>query len=166
MDSIYLIISQNGQALRILAILLVIFLFYWLKKVKTRAYKSGFSDKDMPANLWFYSQLVNIEIGTVKASYRNLNQLFIRFLIRKYKISKIEFNSFSIFDLVKSKEKDKDILDIYGEIWNSIEDLKHKKKSEVIAYIKDIKKVFNKEDITEWLTLKKNQVKNKPCNDC
>ncbi len=163
MDSIYLIISQNGQALRMLAIFLLVFIIYWFRKVKVRAYKSSFSDKEMPVNLWFYSQLVNMEIGTLRPSYNNLQQLFYRFLVRKYKITKIEYKNFSIFNLVKNKEEDQEILNLYGEIWNSIEDLKHSPKNEVIAYIKQIKTIFNKKDVSEWIEQRK---KSKPCNDC
>ena len=163
MDSIYLIISQNGAAIRILIIFLIIILLYWFQKVKRKAYKINSSDKYIPAHLWFYSQLVNFEIGVYKANSTNLFNYFVRFLYRKYKISKYDLKIKSLFDIVKDREDNRNLLDLYGEIWNSIEDLKHSSTNEVIEYIKSIKYLFNKEDVTEWIELRKNE---KKCNDC
>ena len=117
----------------------------------------------MPHNLWFYSQLINIEVSEKSANYKELYNCFINYLCRKYRITKSELKKQSIFDLVKSKEDDENLLDLYGELWNSINDLKQSSKSEVIHYVKSIKPLFNKEDFSEWIAEQKLR---KDCNDC
>jgi hypothetical protein len=49
--------------------------------------------------------------------------LFYSFLCRKYHIEKKDLKNNTIFDLVKNREDDSELLDLYGEIWNSIESL-------------------------------------------
>ncbi|MCK9329323.1 MAG: hypothetical protein PHY08_14385 [Candidatus Cloacimonetes bacterium] len=167
MDSVYLVISQNGRILKFFVIFLLILILYWFYKVRKRAYKTNISDGDIPAHLWFYSQLVDIEIGASRASSSNLKKKFIKFLYRKYKFTSYEVRKSTIFEVVRLKEANNEVLGLYGEIWNNIEDLKHSNKKEVISYIKTIKKFFNKEDVSGWLNQRKQMKQNqRQCNDC
>ncbi|MCL2065158.1 MAG: hypothetical protein FWG98_12440 [Candidatus Cloacimonetes bacterium] len=117
----------------------------------------------MPTNLWFYYELVNMEADNRKAKYKYLLNLFSEFLFRKYNITPNDLKNKTYFEIVRERENDDDVIELYGNIWNSIDDLKHSSQNEVIAYIKSIKLIFNKGNFEDWI---KQQKKNKPCNDC
>jgi len=117
----------------------------------------------MPANLWFYTQLINIEIGEKKANQKTLKKIFIEFLYRKYRISKYDLSKKTIFVIVREKEDNDTIINLYGDIWNSIDDLKQKSNDEVIKYVKSIKLKFNKDGFDDWI---KSQKIEKNCNNC
>ena len=134
----------------------------YMRKLRSRYYKAKFNDS-MPANLWFYSQLVNIEAGVHKATYKNLFDTFIKFLFRKYKIQKKELKKKTYFELVREREDNDDVIDLYGEIWNSIDEMKHASSNEVLSYIKKIKLIFNKGNFEDWI---KTQKRKAPCNNC
>ena len=148
---------------KMVIVLLVIGIILIFLRVKKKVYRPNYDSKNMPANLWLYSQLVDIEVGNYKANYKNLYNAFVSFLCKKYKISKDELKNNSIFELVKKREESPDLLELYGEIWNSVEELKHKGSAEIVAYIKNIKPLFNKENVSEWIEIQKTR---KPCNDC
>ena len=153
---------SSQKLLVFLIVVIFIALLLYLRKIKKKKYKPQFNDT-MPANLWFYSQLVNLEIDTKNANYNKLKKIFLEFLYRKYHISKFDLEKKSIFLLVKEKEENMAIIDLYGEIWNSIEDLKQSDNSDVILFIKSIKLNFNKDGYQEWV---KSQKQSKPCNNC
>jgi deoxyhypusine synthase len=165
MDVISLFLSQQGTSIKFIIAGLIILIIIWLRKAKRKIYRPTYSDGNMPAGLWFYSQLVSIEIVAEKADYQTLYDLYIRYLIKKYRIKDAELKEKTIFDIVKSLEHSENMLDFYGEIYNGIENLKHEKPESVIAYIKSIKMAFNKDSsIDEWV--RKQRQKSRNCNDC
>ena len=150
--------------IKIIIVLLLILIAIKVRSAMKRAYKSQYGDPTMPANIWFYSELVNMEIGETKPTQKNLNECFMKYLKRKYHIRKHHLEKFTIFQIVAQREEDPKYIELYGEIWNSIQELKQKSKGEVLAYIKTIKTAFNKERIDEWV--KNREASKEDCNDC
>jgi len=163
MEALLNIVEQTQTFIRIVIALLILGIILFTIRIMRRAYRPHYDSSNMPANLWFYSKLINLEVGNEKANYQNLHNHFIGFLHKKYRIRKDDLKTNTIFEIVRKREENSEMLDFYGEIWNSIEDLKKSDTSEVVAYTKTIKTAFNKEDISEWLDLQKIK---KPCNDC
>jgi len=118
----------------------------------------------MPANLWFYEQLVNMEIKTIKPTSKNLETAFMQYLHRKYAITKQDLKRHTIFEVVGEREQNPDFIELYGDIWNKAQEMKHSPSTEVIAYIKSIKVYFNKENVSAWVQIQK--AKRENCNDC
>ncbi len=89
--------------------------------------------------LWFYSKCIDIELETVKPTSENLKKYFEEYMMHKYKLSKRK----NILEQVKEVEKNSDFVDYYEKMMDDIISLKHKDKSEVIQYVKFIKKEYN-----------------------
>jgi len=147
----------------IFAIIFMVFYTRSIKKRNSHIYELSDAEEDMPANIWFYSKLVSMEIGEISANQVNLYDLFLKYLYRKYFISQEMLEKKTIFEIVNSKESDPNLIELYGEIWFSIESLKAKNPEDVIKYIKTIKSLFNKEYLSDWI---EQQKKKEPCNDC
>ena len=163
MESLLDIVEQGQTLIRIIIVILIIGIIMFTIKIMRRAYKPNYDASRMPANLWFYSKLINLEVGNDKANYKNLHNSFMTFLMMKYRIRDNDLKQNSIFDLVQKREENMGILELYGEIWNDIEDLKNSEDSDVVRFIKKIKMMFNKDDVSEWIERQKLK---KPCNDC
>ena len=162
MDQIFTIISQSRRELGMLAFIVLIVLFIFLRKLRKKMYKPHFND-NMPHNLWFYYEMINMEADHKIATQKRLEKTFIDFLFRKYYISSEDLKKKSYFELVREREEDDNVIELYGEIWNNIEELKHKPQNEVLVYIKSIKLIFNKGNFEDWIQQHK---RGKPCNDC
>jgi len=106
-----------------------------------------------------------MQIGIEKPSYQRLHDCFSNYLYKRYSINKQEIQKSNIYDLIRSKEEKEDMLELYGEIWNSIEDLKDKETAEIIDYIKTIKFYFNKDGMVAWMSARKYN-KETNCNNC
>ena len=159
-------VEPNMETLiKIIIVILAISFIIFLIRQRKYILKIDIDDDDMPHNLWFYSQLVNMEIGEIKPSYKNLLHLFKKFLYRRYMISKTDLKTNTIFEIVNRREYDKDVIDLYGEIWNNIDELKDKGSDEILVYTKSIKKRFNKGDFFEWIEERK-KAEEEPCNNC
>jgi len=147
-------------------ILIIAFAFFYLY-IRIRGLRAKTSlqfDDNMPANLWFYDQLINIEINPKKASAKKLKKCFIAYLYRKYHITKTDLRKNTIFDIVAQREKNAHFIELYGDIYNTTQEMKHSHPSDVIAYIKSIKYVFNQDNVSDWIATR--QTKKEKCNDC
>lgn len=157
-----LIHSDNLKMILFLMLLFLLMLVWIiLKRIKRKKNRIGINET-MPPNIWFYSKLLDLELNIVKPNTNNLWIMFQEYLKRKYKLSDKDLKNQSIFSLVKQKESDHDYIDLYGDIYQNIQDLKHSDGNEVILFIKSIKKYFNKEDLSDWI--EKRKIDN--CNDC
>lgn len=116
----------------------------------------------MPANIWFYSKLLDFELNIILVNGQNLENYFFFFLKKKYKIYEYELKTANLFDLVKEREIDQNYLEFYGEIYNRIQELKDSSPMDIINYIKEIKSYFNQDDLSVWLENRKTD----DCNDC
>jgi len=150
--------------IKIIIVILLVLIVLKVRGMMKRAYKPQYDDPSMPANIWFYSQLVNMEVGSTRANHKKLLNCFLSYLYRKYHIRKHHLETKTVFEVVAEREEDPQYIELYGEIWNSIQELKQKPKSEVIPYIKTIKGAFNKDRIDEWV--KNREANKKECNDC
>jgi hypothetical protein len=166
MDEIYYIISQNAPVLWFLLIVISLILIIYVVRIANRPKRTKFVEANVPTNLWFYLQLVDLEIGSQKASYKNLLESFIHFLCRRYGIKDDDLKKQTIFEIVKAKEDEQPLLDLYGDIWNSIDDLKQSSENEVIQYIKSIKHYFKKDNLDYWIREREREREKKPCNNC
>ena len=162
MDDIFYFVAQQGTPIKLIIVFLVIALILFIRKKRMQMYKPVYTDGNMPANVWFYSKLIDIEIGTEKATHRQLYRYFMEYLHRKYKIKKADLKKNTIYEIVANSENDENIINLYDEIYNDIDELKQKNKTDVIEYIKMIKPLFNKDNIDDWI--KEN--KEKKCDDC
>ncbi|HOE90585.1 MAG TPA: hypothetical protein PLV22_01250 [Candidatus Cloacimonadota bacterium] len=143
-------------------ILLVLYFFihFYLKRRVDRIKRRNI--RNVPANIWFYSQLVNFELGIDKVNSDILMKSFFEYLQRKYLISDDELKNKTIFKLVNENEKNEDYIELYGNIYHKIENLKQNSQESIILYIKSIKKYFNQDDLSEWIERQKYN----DCNDC
>jgi hypothetical protein len=91
-----------------------------------------------------------------------LLKFFYDYLQRKYKINDSDLKEKTIFQWVNEKEEDLEYIELYGDIYNRINELKQNDSSEVITYIKSIKKYFNQEDLTDWIEKRRQE----NCNNC
>jgi hypothetical protein len=162
MENLFIYIGKQGTLLKILVVILVLGIIFWFRKSFKNVYKYRNNDS-MPPGLWFYSELINLEIDIKKANYKNLNKTFFKYLEKKYKITKKEIKTNTIFEIVNEKEKQENLINLYGLIWNKINDLKQKNNSDVIKCINDLKRVFIEDNIDEWIV--KYSSSNK-CNNC
>ncbi len=155
--------TRSSQFMLIFVILLLcILLIVFIKKIRSHSRRVIYkTDTFIPAHLWFYSKLIDIEIGSSPATSKNVMVLFYKFLQRLYKISEKDFQQKTIFELVKAKENNSEILDFYGDLYNEINDLSENDPKEVLIYVKKIKNLFNKEDNSLWIEQRK-----KECNNC
>ena len=151
MEAFLNIVEQGQTLIRIAIAILIIGIIMFTIRIMRQAYKPNYDASKMPANLWFYSKLINLEVGNEKANYKNLLNSFITFLQKKYRIKDIDLKQKTIFEYVQSREDNEAILELYGEIWNDIDDLKNSSTQDIILYIKKIKTAFNKEDVSEWI---------------
>ncbi len=141
----------------------MLIIFYILRTKKRFLSKKKYKPRMiLPPPLWFYSRLLDYEIGALKPTSENLMADFMSFLEKKYGITKEMLESFTIFHLVRVNESDNDIIELYGEMYNEIESLKQKTDQEVIQYIKKIKLYFNKEKYLSPLPKRKKR----DCNNC
>lgn len=157
------LIHSDNLKMIILLMLLFLFMLVWiiLKRIKRKKNRINFNDS-MPPNIWFYSKLLDLELNIEKPTPNNLWNLFHEYLKRKYKFSDNQLKTQSIFQLVSQNETDNEYIDLYGDVYQKIQDLKHSEPNDVILFIKSIKKYFNKEDLSEWIEIRK--INN--CNDC
>lgn len=155
-----MIASKTMMIFLILFLCYILLIFY--KKIRRKAHRTLFqSDSSMPAHLWFYSKLVDMEIGTTPLSPKLLMKNFYIFLERFYNLSEKELQFKSIFDLVKLKEQDPEVLEFYGDLYNQINELPENSPQDIKEYIRKIKIFFNKKDVTNWI-----EQRNKNCNNC
>jgi hypothetical protein len=133
---------------------------FYLKRRKKRIRDRR--NQTVPANIWFYSKLINYELSIEKVNPTILMNTFFEYLARKYDITKYDLKQKTIFQHVSEKELNLDYIELYGDIYHSIKELKHKNKSDVISYIKIIKVHFNKDNLTEWIEKRKDE----KCNNC
>jgi len=162
MENIYYLISQSRTEIIYLIVIISIALILYLLKIRSKRYRINLNES-MPADLWFYSQLVNIETDSKKAKPKNLLNIFIKYLCMKYSISRKDLKANLFFELVRKREKNDDFISLYGEIWNSIDEMKHSAPNEVVSYVRRIKLIFNRGDFEKWI---REQKINKACNDC
>ncbi len=144
---------------------LIIFVAYIFIKFFTnrrKRFKALSKIQKMPPNIWFYSRLIDYELSIEKVNAQKLQACFYEYLERKYKLSDSDMNKKSIFEWVKAKESDEEYIDLYGDIYNQLNDMKQLPTNEVITYIKSIKKYFNQEDLTEWIEKRRQE----NCNNC
>ena len=87
---------------------------------------------------------------------------FFEYLQRKYIISDDELKNKTIFKLVNENEKNEDYIELYGNIYHKIQNLKQNSQESIILYIKSIKKYFNQDDLSEWIERQKYN----DCNYC
>jgi len=150
------------ELIKYIIIFLIAFVFFylytWFRGMRKKTQRP--EKDDMPANLWFYDQLINMEIMPKKATAKRLYQNFMQYLHRKYHINPKD----SVFEVVASKEKDPAFIELYGDIYNRTQEMKHSKPSEVLEYIKSIKHVFNQDNVSEWIA--RRQRDKDDCNDC
>ncbi|HOD53400.1 MAG TPA: hypothetical protein PKJ08_02625 [Candidatus Cloacimonadota bacterium] len=143
----------------ILFILYIFIRFYTNRRKKLIALSKI---QKMPANIWFYSKLIDFELGIDKVNSMRLLKCFYDYLQRKYKINDSDLKEKTIFQWVNEKEEDLEYIELYGDIYNRINELKQNDSSEVITYIKSIKKYFNQEDLTDWIEKRRQE----NCNNC
>ena len=105
--------------------------------------------------LWFYSKCIDLEHETVKPTSENLKKYFEEYLMHKYK----QKNKKGIMEKVRELEENKDFVDYFENMMNDIISLKHKDKSEVIKYVKFIKKEYNIKGASELSS-------SDECNNC
>ena len=163
MYAFYELVAENAPILWVILIVVCIIFVFQMIRILKKTKRIKFEEIDVPANIWFYSMLVNMEIGIEKATYDKLMHYFMNYLYKKYQISREDLKTQSVFDLVSSKEDRQDVLDLYGDIWNSLEDLKESGRDDIVKYIKTIKFYFNKENLDGWISARNY---NKQCNDC
>ncbi len=122
----------------VFAVGLLIYLFAARRLLKTRPPRVR--DRLAP-DLWFYSALVDIEIGNAPATARHLTDIFFLYLQRRYKLPNAKPET--AFELVKQHETDERLIERYGEIYNTALSLKQNPRDDVIAYARQLKKAFN-----------------------
>ncbi|HPY96475.1 MAG TPA: hypothetical protein PL063_04630 [Candidatus Cloacimonadota bacterium] len=144
----------------LILLILYFFIHFYLKRRIARIKRRGI--RSIPANIWFYSQLVNFELGIDKVNSDILMNNFFEYLQRKYLISDDELKDKTIFKLVNENEKNEDYIELYGDIYHKIENLKQNDQENIILYIKSIKKYFNQDDLSEWIEKQKYN----DCNNC
>jgi hypothetical protein len=164
MEDIFIYIGQQGAALKVMAVCLVLIIIALFLKARKRVHKPLYDDS-LPAGLWFYTQLLNLELQPKKANCANLQKIFETFLKRKYHIRKHHLKEKSMFQIVEDREEVESVLDVYGLIWNNIMELKQKPNDDVIKYIKEIKVIFKNDNTNVDFFMKVNK-KVKRCNDC
>jgi len=144
----------------LILLILYFFIHFYLKRRIARIKRRGI--RSIPANIWFYSQLVNFELGIDKVNSDILMNNFFEYLQRKYLISDDELKDKTIFKLVNENEKNEDYIELYGDIYHKIENLKQNDQENIILYIRSIKKYFNQDDLSEWIEKQKYN----DCNNC
>ncbi|MCD4828860.1 MAG: hypothetical protein K8R90_05445 [Candidatus Cloacimonetes bacterium] len=107
--------------------------------------------------IWFYSVLVDIEIGAAPATARHLQRQFFVYLQRRYNLP--DSKPDTAFELVKQSEKDPQRIELYGNVYNEIISLKQKPAEAVIAYARQLKKAFNQGVAQQAAT-------SSDCNNC
>ena len=111
----------------------------------------------LPPRLWFYSSLVDMELGVAPNTAKHLEKLFYTFLQREYNLPDIRPET--AFSLVKERESDASRIDLYGEIYNEIESLKHMPAGSVIEYVRRLKPAFHEGVAAQTST-------SRDCNTC
>ena len=107
--------------------------------------------------LWFYSALVDIELGKSPATGKHMQRQFFTFLQLRYELPNARPDT--AFELVRQRESDPDLIEQYGEIYNETVSLKQKPTEDVIAYARRLKKAFNKGIAAQVSTAQ-------DCNNC
>ncbi|PID29976.1 MAG: hypothetical protein CSB55_00645 [Candidatus Cloacimonadota bacterium] len=158
----FFLLSGNKGLLKSFVVIFGFILIVYMIKIRNKIFRRPrvYRDK-LPAEIWFYSKLLDIQIGKEKANSDVLWNIFQSFLLRKYKLHEDLLKTYTIFKLVQVHEKDSAMIDFYGDIYAAIENLKHQTEEEVLSYVKSIKREFNKGDITEFISEKKGN-----CNNC
>ncbi len=105
--------------------------------------------------LWFYSKCIDIELETVKPSAEILKKYFEEYLMHKYRLKSRK----NVLDQVRDVEENPDFVEYYSNMMDDIISLKHKDKSEVIQYVKFIKKEYNIKGASELTATE-------DCNNC
>jgi len=123
----------------VFALALIVYLF--LARGRLRRPARPRTDRLTP-ELWFYSALVDIELGKAPGTARHLERQFFTFLKRRYELPNAKPQT--AFELVKQCETDAGLIEFYGEIYNETISLKHLPPDAVIAYARRLKKAFNK----------------------
>lgn len=163
--------ALNGESERS-TILIFIFLFavallFYSFRIHKKFSKNRFKPaKAVNPDIWFYSKLTDIEIGSYEANYFILSGLFLRFILYKYRMhfpreTKAEWTD-QVFQTVKKHESNKKLIDLYGKIYNEIELLKQKKSDDVLSYVKKLKKEFFRDS----LNMQNSHNYGKDCNNC
>jgi hypothetical protein len=143
-------------------ILLLGFLFYkWIKYRRNKNFNRFRADHNMPANLWFYSKLIDMELSIEKADFMHLEKLFYDYLTRKYKLNKQNMSSEEIINQVKVLESEMEVLDLYAYVYEQIK-TESNQDNQIKDVIKNIKIYFNKDDFSVWLQSRNTG----ECNNC
>lgn len=125
-------------------------LIYIFRRMK-RKKKPGMIAKDfkMPAEIWFYSRLLDLEIGNL--DYELYLPLYQEYLGRRYATRNIPKERETFINYLKEKEEDPKTQRFLAALYFEIAAVKQKGKEEVINHIKEIKFNFNQADLTAWL---------------
>lgn len=128
----------------------LLYLLYKLLKGKLLKNNSNvLTDINLPADYWFYSQLVDIELKNI--SSKKFFSIFIAYYQKKFHFKSSNPGRNFIFKQIEKYADGKQMLGFYKILYDEVILMKQKSEEEVIEYVKQIKHNFNKGDLKSWL---------------
>jgi len=140
-------IESYKQLITIFIIVFVIALLIYLVRYRFKKREIDYTYKGKPKltpEMWFYSNLLDIELDRKKASYKYLKSSFETYLQKRYDYNGFFSEKNTLIALLDNKEKNERIKNFLKSTIKEIETLKQKDANEVISYVKLVKFSFNK----------------------
>ena len=108
---------------------------------------------NLTAEMVFYSKLIDIELKKNGQIHKELMKGYKTYLYNKYGINDEIEKKIGLEKYLTASEQDVSIRKYLMKIYKDINSLKHGNREEVIEYVKELKRCFNKGDLKTWLLL-------------
>ncbi len=126
--------------------LVVVISLFIIMKILQR--KNHFSGRiNLPPETWFYSKLIDIELGTEKE--KNIISFFLKYISLKYGLKNINKSNFP--EMIGNLETDIRLLGFLKGYYEELLELEKNKFDRTIEFIKETKFNFNQNDLSDWL---------------
>lgn len=135
------------------SLILILYLIRGRKRLGRKRYRDP---RPLAPDLWFYSRLVDIELGTVKPKASLLMKLYCEYLGRKFEASPAHVRK-----ILEAGGDDPDLAP-YLSRWREMENLKRNDGTSVITYVKEIKFEYAG-SVSPKL---EQESDDEPCNNC
>ncbi len=116
--------------------------------MKILSEKNHFSKNiTLPPETWFYSKLVDIELGTEKQ--KKILPFFLKYVSLKYQINPLDKSNFD--QKIDKVDEDNRVRGFLKGYFEELLDLEKNNFVGTIEYIKETKMNFNRVDLSDWL---------------
>ena len=135
-------------------LVVIISLFILMKILSKKNHLS--KNITLPPETWFYSKLIDIELGSEKQ--KKIIPFYLKYVSLKYGLNSLSKSDF--INQINHLEKDSRVRGFLKGFFEELMNLENNNFNNTIDYIKEIKVNFNRDDLSEWLRIYDSEKRN------